>query len=298
MSLMRPRSRDNDEGTSLENTGIRVSSSMTVASHISAGAPLVYVGTAGWAIPAATRSEFTLKGTLLERYATRFSAAEINSSFYRPHKPATYARWAASVPATFRFSVKVPKAITHEARLVQTRELLAKFVLEVGELREKLGCLLMQLPPSFEFDESILENFLQLLRAQYAGGVAIEPRHISWHQKGCTDLLSQYAVTRVVADPVSPPSTIVSPQQSQQLYLRLHGSPRVYYSSYDDERLRQYAGVIAAHQAQHDRTPTEAHAEIIDTLAWCIFDNTASGAAIEDALTLTRLLSAPTPLPQ
>jgi uncharacterized protein YecE (DUF72 family) len=73
----------------------------------------VRIGTAAWSIPKKHAAPFPTAGSHLERYAAVFNAAEINSSFYRPHRAATYERWAASVPDDFRFAVKVPKAITH-----------------------------------------------------------------------------------------------------------------------------------------------------------------------------------------
>ncbi|MFP5285145.1 MAG: DUF72 domain-containing protein, partial [Thermoanaerobaculia bacterium] len=69
------------------------------------------IGCAGWSLPRSERDHFPGTGSLLERYASRFPAVEINSSFHRPHRTSTYARWSASVPAGFRFSVKVPKTI-------------------------------------------------------------------------------------------------------------------------------------------------------------------------------------------
>ena len=76
------------------------------------------IGTAGWAIPRIHADLFPGNGTGLERYSGRLNAAEINSSFYRPHRPATYARWADAVPEAFRFSVKIPRSISHEKRLI------------------------------------------------------------------------------------------------------------------------------------------------------------------------------------
>ena len=73
------------------------------------------IGCAGWSIHKDAAAAFPVEGSHLERYARVFPAVEINSSFYRPHKPETYARWADSVPDGFRFAVKVPRAITHGA---------------------------------------------------------------------------------------------------------------------------------------------------------------------------------------
>src|SRR6187455_1643415 len=107
--------------------------------------PPIYVGVAGWPIPKPHAGLFPETGSHLQRYAARFNAVEINSSFYRPHRPATYARWAASVPPDFRFAVKVPREITHRRRLVEVDDLLERFPGEATHLGEKLGPLLVQL---------------------------------------------------------------------------------------------------------------------------------------------------------
>src|SRR5829696_7259254 len=118
-----------------------------------------FVGTAGWAIPRVHAHEFPAEGTGIERYASRFGAAEINSTFYRTHKPQTLERWAAMVPEPFRFAVKVPRAITHERRLVDVSELLDAFLGSLSAVGAKLGPLLVQLPPSLAFEASIAERF-------------------------------------------------------------------------------------------------------------------------------------------
>ena len=97
-------------------------------------------------------------GSHLERYGAILNAVEINSSFYRPHRTATYERWAASVPEDFRFAVKVPKAITHERRLKDVGDLLDRFLSEVSGLGPKLGPLLVQLPPSLSFQAGIADS--------------------------------------------------------------------------------------------------------------------------------------------
>jgi uncharacterized protein YecE (DUF72 family) len=88
-------------------------------------APLI--GCAGWNIPKEAAAAFPPAGSHLERYAAVFPVVEINSSFYKPHQPKTYARWADSVPPDFRFAVKVPRAITHDAAMRDIDELLARF---------------------------------------------------------------------------------------------------------------------------------------------------------------------------
>ena len=123
----------------------------------------IRVGCAGWSLPKEYSDRFPAEGTHLTRYAARFPAVEINSSFYRPHRPATYSRWAASVPADFRFSVKVPKVATHERRLVDVDDVLDSFLAEATQLGDRLGPLLVQLPPSLTFSAEIADGFFAAL---------------------------------------------------------------------------------------------------------------------------------------
>src|SRR3954470_11987598 len=119
------------------------------------GSATIRIGTAAWSIPREHAAPFPVAGSHLERYAAVLNAVEINSSFYRPHRTATYERWAASVPEDFHFAVKIPKAITHERRLADVDDLLDRFLSEVSGLGPKLGPLLVQLPPSLSFQYGI-----------------------------------------------------------------------------------------------------------------------------------------------
>jgi uncharacterized protein YecE (DUF72 family) len=105
------------------------------------------VGCAGWTIPKQYASRFTADGSQLTRYAERLQAVEVNSCFYRSHRPSTYARWAAQTPAEFAFSLKIPKEVTHERRLVRTDGAVSRFLDETAELGPKRGPILVQLPP-------------------------------------------------------------------------------------------------------------------------------------------------------
>ncbi len=241
-----------------------------------AAAP-IKVGCAGWSLPRAAWPEFPAGGTHLQRYAERFNAVEINSSFYRPHQPGTYARWADSVPENFRFSVKLPKAITHQQRLVDSAPLLDEFLAQVNSLGDRLGCLLVQLPPSLAFDADTAEAFLRSLRERHRGPVALEPRHTSWFTAPCNALLHRFQAARVLADPVVHEAGDKPGGYAALLYVRLHGSPRMYYSAYQ----RDWLDALAV---RLDR------AAAADENVWCVFDNTAAGAAVTDALyTLQRL---------
>lgn len=237
---------------------------------------LIQIGTAGWAIPRQAAECFPTDGGSLERYATRFSAAEINSTFHRSHKPQTLTRWAASVPDDFRFAVKLPKKISHELRLVGTEDVLCSFSEETRSLGTKLGPLLLQLPPSLAYERAIAEPFLKLLRAHIPHRVVCEPRHPSWFDVEADSLLAAYAIARVAADPARVPTGGWPGGTLSLSYYRLHGAPRVYYSAYDSAFLSTLAAAIRGSAAEE---------------VWCIFDNTASGAATANALTLQMQLS-------
>jgi uncharacterized protein YecE (DUF72 family) len=236
-------------------------------------------GCAGWSLPRDSWPQFPEGGTHLQRYAGRLLAAEINSSFYRPHQPATYERWAGSVPAGFRFSVKLPKTITHEKRLHDCGGLLEDFLSQASGLGSKLGCLLVQLPPSLAFDEAAAKLFFTTLRQLHAGPVALEPRHASWFTPDVDAALARWRIARVLADPVLHAAGKAPGGWPAVVYVRLHGSPRMYYSSYDEAMLQALALKL--------RESADSGAEV-----WCIFDNTASGAAVSNALSLQALLDA------
>jgi uncharacterized protein YecE (DUF72 family) len=238
---------------------------------------ICHVGTAGWAIPRAVGDRFASEGSGLHRYASVFSAAEINSTFYRPHRPETFARWRESTPSDFRFAVKLPRALTHEARLVGCEAGLDLFLGEVSGLGQKLGPLLVQLPPRLAFEAPADDAFFGALRTRAPGPLVCEPRHATWFSDDADALLAGHQVARAAADPARHPRAASPGGWPGFAYWRLHGSPRMYFSSYDAEDLSALAEAIRRHPAE---TP------------WCIFDNTASGAAAANGLDLQALLAA------
>ncbi len=237
----------------------------------------VLIGTAGWSLPRAEQPHFPSVGSHLERYASRFAAVEINSSFRRSHKPAIWARWRDAVPPGFRFSVKMPKAITHTARLEVSGDVIAAFLDEISVLETKLGCLLVQLPPSLAYDATIAARFFDNLKGRAAVPVACEPRHPTWFEPDADDLLSRFAVTRVAADPARVPRASEPGGSRDFGYFRLHGSPKVYYSAYSEEFISHLATRLQS-EAQENR------------VVWCIFDNTTLGAATRNAIDLANTL--------
>jgi uncharacterized protein YecE (DUF72 family) len=235
----------------------------------------LHIGCAGWNLPKEQKSHFPEAGSHLEGYAARFSAVEINSSFYRPHRQSTYARWAASVPSHFRFAVKMSKAITHAGRLGETGDALNAFLDEASGLDNKLGCILIQTPPSLAFDAESSVRFFERLREKTSAAIAFEPRHATWFTSAVDSLLRRMKIARVAADPPPVPDAFFPAGWPGLTYHRLHGSPRIYYSSYSGGALQALASQI-----------TDAPQGDV----WCIFDNTAHGAAIPNAMRLLRNL--------
>jgi uncharacterized protein YecE (DUF72 family) len=244
----------------------------------------IHIGTAGWTLPKEHAPAFPPPGdaklTHLQRYAHRLHCVEINSSFHRPHLRKTWERWAATTPDNFRFSVKLPRTITHEAKLANTGALLQTFLDQATGLNAgpvpKLGPLLIQLPPSLAFDEPLAHDFLTTLRELYPASAVLEPRHATWFSPIADRLLRDFHIARVAADPPKGSPLAATPGGARHLhYYRLHGAPRTYYSDYTEPQLDYLAHTLRA-------TATA-------TSLWVIFDNTAVGHATANALHLSRL---------
>jgi uncharacterized protein YecE (DUF72 family) len=229
---------------------------------------LPIIATASWSIPRKVADRFAEEGIGLTRYASVFGGVEINSTFYRRHKTSTFARWAESVPDSFRFSVKIPKEITHIRAMKDIGHSFSAFLEDIASLGEKRGPLLCQLPPSLAFDYGRMKPAFSTLRDADQGPIVIEVRHKSWASSEAVDLLKDYVIDRVLADPAPawPAEDFTDPPR----YVRLHGKPMIYYSSYSDEQIRAFSKLLAPD-------------------SWCVFDNTASGAAIENALTMLEM---------
>jgi uncharacterized protein YecE (DUF72 family) len=236
------------------------------------------IGIAGWAIPSLHAALFPGERQHLARYAQRFTAVEINSSFYRPHRPTTYARWAATVPADFRFAVKLPREITHRRKLVDTTEPLDRFLAETAVLGDRRGPLLIQLPPSLAYTEAVVLPFLEMLRTRFGGALVCEPRHESWFTDPVDGALMRLRIARVAADPAMVSRAAMPGGWPGLAYYRLHGAPKMYYSPYAPEQLDALAATLRAAHKRCDEV-------------WCIFDNTARYAATADALGLIERLS-------
>jgi len=240
-----------------------------------------FLGTAGWTVPKQYLPLFPAlhkgaKLSHLELYAGRLPCVEINSSFHRPHRRATWERWAAVTPDSFHFSAKAPKAVTHAAKLVNAGGALQEFFDAVRALGKKLGPVLFQLPPKLAFDEGVAREFFVTLREIHQGAVVLEPRHPSWFSASAELLLQNFQIARVAADPPKGSELAEQPGGWPGLcYWRLHGTPRTYYSDYGEQWLQSFA-----ERLKFLDDPSEKK-EI-----WVIFDNTVLGHAMGNAIWL------------
>ncbi len=239
----------------------------------------IRIGTAGWTLPKQHAHLFPEEGSHLIRYAQSLDCVEINSSFHLPHMLITWGRWSATTPPGFKFAVKIPKTITHQAELIHTGALLQAFLDQVNGLGEKLGPLLIQLPPKLAFDEGVVHEFLTTFRELHTSQAVLEPRHVSWFTPAVDRLLRDFEISRVAADPPKGSALAARAGGWQPLrYYRLHGAPRTYYSDYSSAFLKSFATQLL------EDTPR------ITKETWVIFDNTALGHATANALQLKQLL--------
>ena len=165
--------------------------------------------------------------------------------------------------------------MTHEHRLVGCEVPIGEFIAQAQGLGEKLGCILVQLPPSLSFERGTASPFLEVLRSRWPGATAVEPRHLSWFGAEADACLADFRIARVLADPVLHAPGAQPGGWQGLTYLRLHGSPRMYYSAYPPD-LISALGKRIVQAAQGGST------------VWCVFDNTASGAAADNGLALQR----------
>ena len=149
----------------------------------------------------------------------------------------------------------------------------------IAELGDKLGALLLQLPPSFEFERRRAAAFFKLLRGMHTGTVVLEPRHATWFHAKAVDLCKAFGIGYVVADPAPVEGAAALEAWTDIVYFRLHGSPRMYFSSYSAEYLESLAARL-----------NEVAARGIPV--WCIFDNTGMGTATGNACDLVDNLAA------
>jgi uncharacterized protein YecE (DUF72 family) len=238
--------------------------------------PGIHVGCSGW-VYRHWRGIFYPEGLpqrrWFERYAEEFDTVEINASFYRLPLASTFEGWREKAPLGFRYAVKVNRFITHMKKLIDCDEPVDGFIALARPLREKLGPLLYQLPPSLHKDLPRLEAFLQRLPPDLEQ--VVEFRHKSWYDEETLALLDRYAIGFVSHDLKG----LVSPRwaSGRTAYVRFHGSGGRYSGRYSDEALLGWTDWLLE-QSREGRS------------VWCYFNNDIHGHALDDARTLKSMV--------
>ncbi|KPJ57424.1 hypothetical protein AMJ49_00600 [Parcubacteria bacterium DG_74_2] len=262
----------------------------------------LFIGTSGWVYshwegifyPKDLPSKDKLK-----YFSQNFKTTEINYSFYHLPRPATYQKWYLETPAGFIFAVKASRFITHIKRLKAVKEAWQQFVENAFNLKEKLGPILFQFPPSFKAtEENIkrLKDFLKFITGyalypkSYILRFAFEFRHESWCDEKIYKILKKYNVAWVIACPPigwslkatgrradSPRYPKVDVVTTDFVYIRMHGSKVLFSSKYTKEELNDLAKKIKKWLKQR-----------LDV--YCYFNNDAYGYAIENAKELFKIL--------
>ena len=183
------------------------------------------------------------KSKWFEHYAAHFDTVEINNTFYHQPKPQSLKRWHKLAPENFIYSVKANRYITHIKRLKDVSEPLERFFEGVGLLKEKLGPILYQLPPSFHKDLDLLETFIKLLPRKQSS--VFEFRHKSWFSKDTFKLLDKFGAGFCVHDMPG----ITSPRMvtGDIIYIRFHGSTGRYEGNYSKAALKNWAKWLKEH---------------------------------------------------
>ncbi|MFQ6039074.1 MAG: DUF72 domain-containing protein, partial [Candidatus Aminicenantales bacterium] len=209
----------------------------------------------------------------LEYFARHFNTVEINMTFYRFPKPEMLQGWRARTPEGFAFTLKANRLITHRKKLKDVQGDVRYFDILAENLKEKLGCILYQLPPSLACDHKLLEDFLQTLPPSRKN--VIEFRNETWYNDKTYDLLRRHGVTFCTVSSTRVPATVV--ETSGTAYFRFHGLVGGYRYRYSDEELEHWARVIASTSADE---------------AYVYFNNDYNAYAVENCRTLARTLRA------
>ena len=240
----------------------------------------IHVGTSGWSYAHWDGVLYPPGLAPRERlsfYARAFATVEVNSSFYRWPRRASFGRWRDASPADFVWTFKAPRTLTHSARLYAPERWLGEVAAGLERLGHKRGVLLVQLPPALEVDVARLGYFLSILPAHLR--VAVEFRHPSWLREEVFGLLEARGAAYCVTSGARLPCVLRA--TAPFVYVRLHGPDRehLYAGSYAEEDLRWWAERI--------REWAGAGREV-----FAYFNNDGGGNAVRNAARLREILGA------
>lgn len=233
-----------------------------------------YIGTSGWQYghwKGVFYPEKLKYSEWLSYYCKHLSTVEVNVTFYRDVRTSTFQKWYCLSPDKFLFSLKLSRQVTHFKKLKVDKILIDSFIEKYSTLKEKLAVILIQLPPSLKFDKSLIHDFSSMLNKNYK--YSIEVRNKTFIDDSFFELLKQNNIAFCIADsagrfPYYEAITV------DFVYIRLHGSQRLYASEYTDEELMQWANKIKKW----------------DKITYVYFDNDYMGYAVKNALRLKELL--------
>jgi len=244
----------------------------------------LHIGTSGWSFDhwkGAFYPQELTRERWLEYYGSRFRAAEINNSFYQLPDDETLAHWRDATPRDFRFAAKASRYITHMKKLKDAEDTVPNFLAPISALGDKLGPILLQLPPRWRLNLERLHAFLEQLdrlappenTGPYA--FAMEFRDPSWHCPEVCEALAEHNVAFCIYDLEGRQSP--SEVTANFVYIRLHGPEGAYEGRYDRDSLRIWARAIDAWQEDGRHV-------------YCFFDNDQAGYAAINALELQDML--------
>jgi uncharacterized protein YecE (DUF72 family) len=234
-----------------------------------------HIGTSGWQYAhwkGVLYPEELKSKDWLQFYAQHLNTLELNVTFYRQVRSSTFQKWHDTVPADFRFSVKMSRFITHIKRLATEEESVRRFLGDVIGLRDKLGVILVQLPPSLKYDSALITDFFSLLDPAFK--YTIEARNKTFINDDFFSLLHDRNIAWCIAESAGRypyHEAITAPF----VYLRLHGRTALYASNYTDEELHELAAKIRGWARE----------------TYVYFDNDFSGYAVKNAIKLTSMLT-------
>ena len=208
-----------------------------------------------------------------EFYCTQFNTLELNTTFYRFPRIEILQKWYDKSPADFKFSVKAPRLITHYKQFNDVARLLHDFYTSVQEgLREKLGCVLFQLPARIAYSEAFLQRITQNLDNSFKN--VIEFRHISWWNQFVFVELAKHNISFCSISIKNLPAEIIA--NTPLLYYRFHGIKKLYFSEYTKQTIKNFSRELTLQQ------------NIQETFIY--FNNTATIAALRNARYVQKLI--------
>ncbi|HBG26226.1 MAG: hypothetical protein A2Y10_08865 [Planctomycetes bacterium GWF2_41_51] len=235
----------------------------------------IRIGTSGWYYNhwhGRFYPEDLPKSKWFKYYTENFDTVELNNSYYRFPTDSAVKKWYDSCPDNFIYAVKANRYITHLKKLRNVERQTNDFLNTISALKEKLGPILFQLPPSFKKDLEVLKDFLPLLKKQKQ--CVFEFRNNSWYDDDCFSLLDDFGAAFCVYDmgESQTPRVITG----NMIYIRFHGTSGKYSGSYPDKMLKEWAAWIEKNKKEKS--------------CYVYFNNDLNAYAVNNAKSLIKIM--------